>query len=108
VALATDERGWAALCRAITRIHWDGGGSVRRPHRGTGEPAHGGAGNPPSVLPSFRLSDVLASDRDGLILLSRDPAFLERVLRSSGPRDLYAELVPGKARHAVLAAARRL
>ena len=25
VALATDERGWAALCRAITRIHWEGG-----------------------------------------------------------------------------------
>ena len=23
VALATDERGWGALCRAITRIHWD-------------------------------------------------------------------------------------
>ena len=25
VALATDERGWAALCRAITRMHWEGG-----------------------------------------------------------------------------------
>ncbi len=24
VALATDERGWAALCRAITAIHWAG------------------------------------------------------------------------------------
>src|SRR5512143_910982 len=23
VALATDEPGWAALCRAITEIHWD-------------------------------------------------------------------------------------
>src|SRR5690349_22228596 len=23
VALATDERGWAALCRAITQIHWE-------------------------------------------------------------------------------------
>ena len=23
VALAIDERGWGALCRAITRIHWD-------------------------------------------------------------------------------------
>ena len=23
VALAADERGWAALCRAITRVHWD-------------------------------------------------------------------------------------
>jgi error-prone DNA polymerase len=81
VALATDERGWAALCRAITRIHWDG---------------------------SNRLSTSLAPDRDGLILLSRDPAFLERVLRQSGPHDLYAELCPGKERHAVLAFARRL
>ena len=25
VALATDERGWAALCRAITRIQWGSG-----------------------------------------------------------------------------------
>ena len=25
VALAADERGWAALCRAITRIHWKDG-----------------------------------------------------------------------------------
>src|SRR6185295_16333118 len=37
-----------------------------------------------------------------------DPAFLDRVLRLSGPRGLYAELRPGKERHAVLAAARRL
>ena len=34
--------------------------------------------------------------------------FLERIVAASGPRDLYAELVPGKERHAVLAAARRL
>ncbi len=89
VALATDERGWAALCRAITRIHWTDG---------------------PAVGPSDRLllSTSLAKDREGLVLLSRDPAFLERVLRRSGPRDLYAELCPGKERHAVLAAARRL
>ncbi len=81
VALATDERGWAALCRAITRIHWEDGKS---------------------------LSAHLASDRDGLILLSSDVELLERVSRASGPRDLYAELVPGKERHAVLAAARTL
>ena len=84
VALATDERGWGALCRAITRIHWD------------------------TRVTSEELSAGLAPDRDGLILLSRDPAFLERVLRLSGPQDLYAELCPGKERHAVLAAARRL
>jgi DNA polymerase III alpha subunit len=93
VALATDERGWAALCRTITRMHWSGAGK----------------GNTEGRNEEWTtLSTSLACDRDGLILLSRDPAFLERVLGLSGPRDLYAELVPGKARHAVLMAARRL
>ncbi|HEY8258983.1 MAG TPA: DNA polymerase III subunit alpha [Gemmatimonadales bacterium] len=80
LALATDQRGWGALCRAITRIHW-----------GDGE-----------------LSAGLAHDRDGLVLLSSDTAFLERVLRWSGLRDLFAELQPGKRRHRVLAEARRI
>jgi DNA polymerase III alpha subunit len=81
VALALDERGWGALCRAVTAIHWRTGG---------------------------RLSALLAHDRDGLILLSRDIGFLQQILRLSGPENLYAELRPGRARHAVLAAARRL
>ncbi|HET6796717.1 MAG TPA: DNA polymerase III subunit alpha [Gemmatimonadales bacterium] len=81
VALATDERGWGALCRAITRVHWSG---------------------------NDRFITSLASDREGLILLSRDIDVLEQVLRTSGPRDLYAELRPGRERHATLAAARRL
>ena len=85
VALATDERGWGALCRAISGIHWAG-------------EAQGRAG----------LSACLAADRAGLLLLSRDVTFLERVAAASGTGDLYAELVPGKERHAVLAAARRL
>jgi error-prone DNA polymerase len=112
VALAMDERGWAALCRAITEIHWEAerwkGGKTER--RKDGKPGQAAMVAPdcPSVFPSFRLSDSLARDRDGLVLLSQDPAFLERVLRLSGPRDLYAELRPGKERHAVLAAARRL
>ncbi len=82
VALAADERGWGALCRAISGIHWGDGRTD--------------------------LSALLASDREGLILLSRDIGFLERMAAAGGPRDLYAELVPGKERHAVLAAARRL
>ncbi|MEP6574497.1 MAG: PHP domain-containing protein, partial [Gemmatimonadota bacterium] len=82
VALAADEQGWAALCRAITAIHW------------TTEPIH--------------LAGLLAPDRRGLILLSNSLAFLEQVRDLSGPADLYAELRPGKERHAVLAAARRL
>ncbi|MGH7497829.1 MAG: PHP domain-containing protein, partial [Gemmatimonadales bacterium] len=88
VALATDERGWAALCRAVTVIHW--------------------APSAVSQSGARDLSTHLANDRDGLILLSSDTAFLERVLRQSGPRDLYAELRPGKERHAVLAESRRL
>ena len=39
VALATDEKGWGALCRAITQIHW----SVRKE---TASPSpHGGEGD---------------------------------------------------------------
>src|ERR1051326_5313204 len=63
---------------------------------------------PPSVAPSFRLPDLLAHDRGGLLLLSASIPFLERVITLSGPRDVYAELCPGTERHAVLAAARRL
>jgi error-prone DNA polymerase len=54
------------------------------------------------------LADLIAGDREGLVLLSRSIPFLERVSALSGTRDLYAELIPGKERHAVLAAARRL
>jgi len=81
VALATDDRGWAALCRAISAIHWQD---------------------------DLVLSAQLATDRCGLILLSSDPAFLERICRLSGPENVYAELTPGKGRHRVLAAARSL
>ncbi len=95
VALALDERGWAALCRAITRIHWKDGED--------GEDGKDGENSART-----KLSRDLAHDRDGLLLLSSDIPFLERVLRRSGPRDLYAELRPGKERHTVLAAARQL
>src|SRR5205823_5664527 len=50
----------------------------------------------------------LATDRDGLVLLSRDVSLLKQVLHLSGPANLYAELRPGRARHAMLATARRL
>jgi DNA-directed DNA polymerase III PolC len=43
-----------------------------------------------------------------VILISRNVSFLEQVLKSSGPVDLYAELRPDKERHEVLAAARRM
>ena len=99
VALAMDERGWGAMCRAITAIHWRTGGR-----------ADGQSVRPidPSAFPPGRLAALLANDRDGLILLSHDIGFLEQVLRLSGPGNLYAELRPGKRRHETLAAARRL
>jgi DNA-directed DNA polymerase III PolC len=81
VALATDERGWGALCRAITEIHW---------------------GNPRS------LSKILATDREGLILLSRDTTFLTQTVRLSGGHNLYAELRPGSRRHETQALAHHL
>src|SRR5919112_1521121 len=52
VALPMDERGWGALCRAISGIHWEQSRAAER--RG---------GN------STQLSSRLAGDRDGLILL---------------------------------------
>src|SRR6185369_1112777 len=80
VVLATDEKGWGALCRATSMVHW-------------------------KQLP---IAAQLATDREGLIVLSSNIPFLERVVALSGPTDLYAELRPGKERHAVGAAARRL
>jgi DNA-directed DNA polymerase III PolC len=131
VALATDERGWAALCRAISAIHWaeaekrdivtlspfaalrvdsakgtvNGHGRLRSAQADNHGHTNGRNGR---HLLRHLLSTLLAHDRDGLVLLSRDVAFLERVAAATGTRDLYAELVPGKERHAVLAAARRL
>jgi error-prone DNA polymerase len=85
VVLAEDERGWAALCRAVTAIHW-----------ASGHPA------------AWSLSARLALDRSGLVVLSACVPFLERMAALSGLTGLYAELRPGRDRHAVLAAARRL
>ena len=90
VVLAENERGWAALCRAISAIHWQAG------KRGCGE------------LGKSSLAEQLAGDREGVVILSASVPLLEAVLRSSGPANLYAELIPGKQRHTVLAAARRL
>jgi error-prone DNA polymerase len=110
VALATDDRGWAALCRAITAIHWAGRQGTGNGEQGTGNRERGANGEFPFPLPlsPFPLSSLLATDRDGLLILSQDIALLEDLVRLSGPRDVYAELRPGKERHAVGTAARRL
>jgi len=93
VVLATNAKGWAALCRAVTAIHW-------------------APPEPPNLRPSDRptvlLSAQLATDRDGLLVLTRDIPLLERLVQLSGPGGLYAELRPGRERHAVGAAAKRL
>ncbi|MFL5536483.1 MAG: DNA polymerase III subunit alpha [Gemmatimonadales bacterium] len=119
VALPTDERGWGALCRAITRIHW----SNQSSEAGRDAPVEKGAqgverkgcqARPDETGASLRakrlekLLGSVATDREGLILLSRDPAFLEQTLRLSGRDNLYAELRPGSQRHQTMAAARRL
>src|SRR3712207_5532132 len=49
VALATSERGWGALCRAITALHWRDRGNGRHPRF------------PASLLPR-----LLAADREDL------------------------------------------
>ncbi len=112
VVLATDERGWGALCRAVTWVHWRAGGQALKNSLGLESPQAAPKG--PSVAgrraeaTEAVLSTQLATDRCGLILISTDIPLLERVLQVSGPVDLYAELRPGKERHAVLAAARRM
>jgi DNA polymerase III alpha subunit len=117
VALAIDEQGWGALCRAITAIHWSQSDVTlrKRSDRG-GRSSNGTLPLPPRYARGqgdnhgvpISLSNLLASDRGGLILLSCNIDFLEQILLLSGPQNLYAELRPGRKRHAVLAAARRL
>jgi error-prone DNA polymerase len=88
VMLAEDERGWGAICRAITAIHWES--RVRNRESG------------------IRLAGLVAEDHSGALLLSSSILFLTRFVELTGPAEVYAELVPGKERHAVLATARKL
>ncbi|HSE51655.1 MAG TPA: DNA polymerase III subunit alpha [Gemmatimonadales bacterium] len=104
VALAMDERGWGAVCRAITNIHWQ----QRERSTVNGQRECRSPAVQPSSRPVTCLSALLAHDRDGAIILSSSIPFLERIVSHSGPADIFAELVPGKERHAVLAAGRRL
>ena len=111
VALATDDRGWAALCRAITAIHWAGCHPEERSDKGSLKVCtrrDSSVASLPRNDKTHSLSSILATDRDGLLILSQDIALLEQLVRLSGPRDVYAELRPGKERHAVGPAARRL
>ena len=93
VALATDERGWAALCRAITAIHW--AGETCEGGTGNGERGTGAAVPVPRSPFPVRLSHLLAEDRAGLLLLSQDVAFLEDLVGRSGPGRCTPSCGPG-------------
>jgi hypothetical protein len=99
LVLAIDERGWGALCRAITEIHGGNKLVTLREQSDRGNRSPNG---------TRALSRILAADRDGVILLSSNVPFLEQILRLSGPANLYAELRPGSQRHETLATARQL
>ncbi|HEX7919269.1 MAG TPA: hypothetical protein VF454_07710, partial [Gemmatimonadales bacterium] len=58
--------------------------------------------------PGENLLSQHLQDRSGLVILSANIPFLDRLVAASGTAGLYAELRPGKERHAVLAAATRL
>ena len=104
VALAMDERGWGAICRAITGIHWQ----QRERSTVNGQRECHSPAVQPSSRPAACLSAILAPDRQGALILSASIPFLDRIVALSGISDLFAELVPGRERHAVLAAGRRL
>ena len=104
VALAMDDAGWGAVCRAITTIHW----KQRERSTVNGEREKHSPAVPPSSRPAASLSSLLAHDRTGTLILSASIPFLERIVSLSGTTDIYAELVPGKERHAVLAAGKRM
>lgn len=116
VALALDDQGWGAVCRAISAIHWleiasgpptprnDSRHGHRAAPRNDSRRSHREATKGPWPA----LSELIAWDRTGVLILSANIPFLERIVSRSGPADVYAELRPGKDRHAVLAAAKRL
>ncbi len=105
VLLATSDAGWGALCRAVTRVHWTKRDEKRRPTAAV-RPTRRRPGHASPAPDAASLAHALAEDRAGLIILSPDVPLLHLIATRSGPQDLYAELRPGKERHAVLAAAR--
>ncbi|HET9515448.1 MAG TPA: DNA polymerase III subunit alpha [Gemmatimonadales bacterium] len=93
VVLAENERGWGTICRLVSAIHWSEGSEK--------------ASEKSEIR--FDLSDSSdLSDREGIVILTPSPRLLETLARTSGNVGLYAELRPGKERHAVLATAKRL
>jgi len=69
--LAADARGYRRLARILTRFHQ---------HKGR--------------KPAFSLLDALREDREGLVVLSASPPFLDALSHASGPGDLWVSLYP--------------
>ena len=80
VLLARDEEGYANLCRLLSDLHCDAG---------------------------FDLPERLSAYRQGLFVLTDDPAVLSPLRRHS-PEGLFVELSPGHQMHRALALAREL
>jgi len=78
VLLARDDAGWANLCRLLSALHCDGG---------------------------FLLPEALPSHREGLVVLSDDPAVLGPLAKARHEA-LFVELSPGHRMHGALALAR--
>lgn len=75
VALVKNRRGYRNLCRIITALH----------QAPTGRP--------------FDLAACLMYYREGLIVFSHDQRLLEYLQRTTGPRDLFVEVLPGSVAH---------
>ncbi len=79
VLLPFDATGWATMCRVITARH---------------------------CAKDFVLGSRVSVDRAGIAVLSTDIDLLDRLARTTGPENLYVELVPGRGRERALAFAR--
>ncbi len=104
VLLAKDPQGYSRICRLISDYHLAGETpSVQWTEGFTWKGVPGQAPPPP-----FMLRQALLEDRGHLAVLSRDAELLAALARESGPRDLYAEVIPGCENLPLLKAARTL
>ena len=86
--------GGAGSVGVISEYHWTEGRKDGKTERTNDQPA-------------IRLTDHL-TNREGIFVLTTSIRLLESLTNASGTDRLFAELRPGKERHSVLSAARRL
>jgi len=108
VALATDERGWGALCRAITEIHWKDGEDGEGHTLPSGRPSPSSPSSPSSYIPPMlpphgRLLAVDWGDRRIGLALSDEMQVLatplETLVRRAGKRFPMPRLLELVAEH---------